>query len=363
MAERTQVKSRRARKPQPASAERVKRAEFRVKDQLYSQMGDPTLTASERAAIGNAIEELGGDSAASSRVSARTPGPPPRKLEFEQAQRSPTHRPSVTRGGNIRVEGAATAFTQSLLESGVKGALARRAPAAGAAADFTRSLFAGGIKGALARAPTTVAAGTGEGDRDSFSGDPAFGTPEDEDKAKVLTALSAREASLAKLVTAAPTGTLDNIAGHVAKSTAAAQAGMDTIAGASGKLNGASPDERIQLLQELQRSPELQDLVKAGLMNWDDMLIKNPPAGSDKHVSNPDGDDPAYVIDSEKLADLRRKLAAYGTKQAAGLQNVQEAVARRRTTAGSVPSAQNAIFPGVKVWTPVAWAPAPRPGA
>lgn len=360
MAERTQIKSRRARKPQPTSAERVKRAEFRVKDQLYSQMGDPTLTASERAAIGNAIEELGGDSAASSRVSARTPGPPPRKLEFEQAQRSPTHRPSVTRGGNIRVEGAATAFTQSLLESGVKGALARRAPADGVAANFTRSLLAGSIKGALAREPALVAAGTGEGDRDSFSGDPAFNV--DEEKAQVLAALSAREASLAKLVTAAPTGTLDDIAGHVAKSTAAAQAGMDTIAGASGKLNGASPDERIQLLQELQRSPELQDLVKAGLMNWDDMLVKNPPAGSDKHVSNPDGDDPAYVIDSEKLADLRRKLAAYGTKQAAGLQNVQEAVARRRTTAGSVPSAQNAIFPGVKVWTPVAWAPAPKPG-
>ena len=331
MAERTQVKSRSARKPQPTSAE-VKRAEFRVKDELYSRMGDPTLTAPERAAIGNAIEELGGDSAASSRVSARTPGPPPRKLEFEQAQRSPTHRSSVTRGGNIRVE----------------------------AANFTRSLLAGSIKGALAREPALVAAGTGEGDRDSFSGDPAFNV--DEEKAQVLAALSAREASLAKLVTAAPTGTLDDIAGHVAKSTAAAQAGMDTIAGASGKLNGASPDERIQLLQELQRSPELQDLVKAGLMNWDDMLVKNPPAGSDKHVSNPDGDDPAYVIDSEKLADLRRKLAAYGTKQAADLQNVQEAVARRRTTAGSVPSAQNAIFPGVKVWTPVAWAPAPKPG-
>ena len=222
-------------------------------------------------------------------------------------------------------------------------------------------MLAGSIKGALAREPALVAAGTGEGDRDSFSGDPAFNG--DEEKAQLLAALSARKASLAKLVTAAPTGALDNIAGHVAKSTAAAQAGMDTIAGASGKLNGASPDERIQLLQELQRSPELQDLVKAGLMNWDDMLVKNPPAGSDKHVSNPDGDDPAYVIDSEKLADLRRKLAAYGTKQAASLQNVQEAVARRRTTAGSVPSAQNAIFPGVKVWTPVAWAPAPRPGA
>ena len=354
MAARTQIKSRRAQTQDadsraPTAAEQRKLvdefrasprsrirdpwdpAELRVKDQLYARMGDPLLTSPERAAIGNAIEELGGDSIASSRVNPRTPGTP-RRIEFG----SSAHQTSTTRSGNIRVEGAA--------------------------ANFTRSLLAGGIKGALARAPTTAAAGTGEGDGDTFSGDPAFDTPKAEDKAKLLAALSAREASLAKLVTAAPTGALDNIAGHVAKSTAAAQAGMDTIASASGKLNGASPDERIQLLQELQRSPELQDLVKAGLMNWDDMLIKNPPAGSDKHVSNPDGDDPAYVIDSEKLADLRRKLAAYGTKQAAGLQNVQEAVARRRTTAGSVPSAQNAIFPGVKVWTPVAWAPAPKPG-
>ena len=341
MAERTQIKSRHARKPQPTSAERRELegargapSKLRAKDQLYVRMADPSLTSPERAATRAAIEELGGDSTASSKVSARTPGTP-RRIEFGSSPSA--HQTSTTRSGNIRVEGAA--------------------------ANFTRSLLAGGIKGALARAPTTAAAGTGEGDRDSFSGDPAFGTPEDEEKAKVLAALSAREASLAKLVTAAPTGALKDITRDVAKSAAAAQAGMDTIASASGKLKGASPDERIQLLQELQRNPELQDLVKAGLMEWNDLLVKNPPAGSDNHVSNPDGDDPEYVIDSKKLADLRRKLAAYGTKQAAGLQNVQEAVARRRTTAGSVPSAQNAIFPGVKVWTPVAWAPAPRPGA
>jgi len=251
-------------------------------------------------------------------------------------------------------------------------------------------LLAGGIKGALARKPTTAtsvprsvlddivdsatdkvlapraptaAAGTGEGDGNTFTGDSAFDTSEDEDKAKLIAALSAREASLAKLVTAAPASALKDIAGDVSKRTAATQTGMDALASASSKLNGASPDERIQLLQELQRSPELQDLVKAGLMNWDDMLVKNPPADSDNHVSNPAGDDPAYVIDSKKLADLRRKLAAYGAKQTATLQNVQQAVARRRTTPGSVPSAQDAIFPGVKVWTPVAWAPAPRPGA
>ena len=56
-----------------------------------------------------------------------------------------------------------------------------------------------------------------------------------------------------------------------------------------------------------------------------------------------------HVVDSKKLADLRRKLATYGAKHAANLQNVQQAVARRRTTPGTVPSAQDAIFPGVKV--------------
>jgi hypothetical protein len=337
MAARTEIKPRRARKQDadsraPTAAEQRKLvdefrasprsrirdpwdpAQLRVKDQLYVQMADPSLTSAERAAAGDAIEELGGDSTITSRVNPRTPGTP-RRIEFGSSPSA--HQTSATRSGNIRV--------------------APRAP--------------------------TAAAGTGEGDGDSFSGDPAFGTSEDEDKAKLIAALSAREASLAKLVTAAPASALKDIAGDVSKSTAATQTGMDALASASSKLNGASPDERIQLLQELQRSPELQDLVKAGLMNWDDMLVKNPPAGSDNHVSNPAGDDPAYVIDSKKLADLRRKLAAYGAKQTATLQNVQQAVARRRTTPGSVPSAQDAIFPGVKVWTPVAWAPAPRPGA
>ena len=54
---------------------------------------------------------------------------------------------------------------------------------------------------------------------------------------------------------------------------------------------------RINLLQELQRNPQLQDLVKAGLMRWDDIMIKNPPATDSNHVSNPDGDDPEYAID------------------------------------------------------------------
>ena len=56
-------------------------AQLRVKDQLYVQMADPSLTSAERAAIGDAIEELGGDSTIKSRVNPRTPGTP-RRIEF-----------------------------------------------------------------------------------------------------------------------------------------------------------------------------------------------------------------------------------------------------------------------------------------
>eukprot|EP01043_Picozoa_sp_COSAG02_P033622 COSAG02_NODE_2303_length_9183_cov_6.229369_7_plen_252_part_00 len=156
---------------------------------------------------------------------------------------------------------------------------------------------------------------------------------------------------------------LQDIAQAISNQATSATDGMDALAKASSKLDGASSEVRIDLLQELQRNPQLQDLVKAGLMRWDDIMIKNPPATDSNHVSNPDGDDPEYVIDRKKLVDLQRKLSDYQVKQTSGLSNVQQAIARRRTTPGVVPSAGNAIYPGLKVWTPVAWAPALKPGA
>jgi flagellar biosynthesis/type III secretory pathway protein FliH len=156
---------------------------------------------------------------------------------------------------------------------------------------------------------------------------------------------------------------LQDIAQTISKQVTSANNGMDALAKASSKLDGASPEVRIDLLQELQRNSQLQELVRAGLMRWDDLMIKNPPATDSNHVSNPDGDDPEYVIDRKKLVGLQRKLSDYQTKQTASLSNVQQAVARRRTTPSVVPSANNAIYPGLKIWTPVAWAPALKPGA
>ena len=177
--------------------------------------------------------------------------------------------------------------------------------------------------------------------------------------------LSRREEDLkrrAESVSSVSTDDVKEIQSELAKGFTDATNSMDALARTTSKLDGASSEVRIQLLEELQRNSQLQALVKAGLMRWDDLMIKNPPATDSNHVSNPDGDNPEYVIDRTKLVDLQRKLSDYASKQSATLGNLQQTIARRRTTPGVVPSASNAIYPNMKVWTPVAWAPALKPG-
>ena len=177
--------------------------------------------------------------------------------------------------------------------------------------------------------------------------------------------LSRREEDLkrrAESVSSVSTDDVKEIQSELSKGFTDATNSMDALARTTSKLDGASSEVRIQLLEELQRNSQLQELVKAGLMRWDDLMIKNPPATDSNHVSNPDGDNPEYVIDRTKLVDLQRKLSDYASKQSATLGNLQQTIARRRTTPGVVPSASNAIYPNMKVWTPVAWAPALKPG-
>ena len=166
----------------------------------------------------------------------------------------------------------------------------------------------------------------------------------------------------AESVSSVSTDDVKEIQSELAKGFTDATNSMDALARTTSKLDGASSEVRIQLLEELQRNSQLQELVKAGLMRWDDLMIKNPPATDSNNVSNPDGDNPEYVIDRTKLVDLQRKLSDYASKQSATLGNLQQTIARRRTTPGVVPSASNAIYPNMKVWTPVAWAPALKPG-
>jgi hypothetical protein len=136
--------------------------------------------------------------------------------------------------------------------------------------------------------------------------------------------------------------------------------GMQALASARTGLKGASPDERVQLLETLQNDPQLQELVKAGLMSWDDVMRPNPAEGSEGHVPGVGAGKP--VIDSKKLAALQSKLSTAAQRQANDLRRVQQVVERRRTTAGAVPAAAGAFYPGLKVWTPPAFAPPVPPG-
>ena len=102
------------------------------------------------------------------------------------------------------------------------------------------------------------------------------------------------------------------------------------------------------------------ELVKAGLMNWSDLMRPNPAKGSEGHVDGVEPGDP--VIDPTKLAALQSKLSTAAQRQANDLARVQQVVERRRTTPGAVPASAGALYPGLKVWMPPAFAP-PEPSS
>ena len=110
-------------------------------------------------------------------------------------------------------------------------------------------------------------------------------------------------------------------------------AGVSVIQRAKDELAGASPLERIRLLEVLQSSPGIQELVKAGLFDWREIMKPNP-SGPD-HVSNPDGADPEMVVDGSSLDKLQSALLEYAQRQ----QNAQTAnlqhYAQDRATPGS----------------------------
>ena len=63
-----------------------------------------------------------------------------------------------------------------------------------------------------------------------------------------------------------------------------------------------------------------------------------------------------------QLAALQSKLSTAAQKQANDLTRVQQVVERRRTTPGAVPPSAGALYPGLKVWMPPAFAPPVPPG-
>jgi hypothetical protein len=110
-------------------------------------------------------------------------------------------------------------------------------------------------------------------------------------------------------------------------------AASQTVNGTVEGLIGASPLEKIKLLEAMQMDPNLQALVKAGLFNWKDVVKKN-----DGSVSNPDGTVPPEILDEAKLKDLQLQLRTVGLQQqnAQAMQVLQ--YQRQRTTPGGKPS-------------------------
>ena len=123
--------------------------------------------------------------------------------------------------------------------------------------------------------------------------------------------------------------------------------GVSVIQRAKDELEGASPMERIRLLEVLQASPGIQELVKAGLFKWQDIMKPNPTGP--EHVSNPDGADPAMVIDAASLDKLQTALLQYAQQQQTTKTIDIQRYAQQTSTAGIKPG--TGFYPGRSVYT------------
>ena len=123
--------------------------------------------------------------------------------------------------------------------------------------------------------------------------------------------------------------------------------GVSVIQRAKDELEGASPMERIRLLEVLQASPGIQELVKAGLFKWQDIMKPNPTGP--EHVSNPDGADPAMVIDAASLDKLQTALLQYAQQQQTTKTIDIQRYAQQTSTAGI--KTGTGFYPGRSVYT------------
>ena len=132
-------------------------------------------------------------------------------------------------------------------------------------------------------------------------------------------------------------------------------AGMNAVAAAARAAQGASPETLVSLLEELQRNPQLKQLVASGLLSWNDLL-------SDKHETLPDGTK-VRVVDSKKLLTLQQRLSTLAQKEAGKLQNIQQVAVQNRTVPGFKQATPGAIYPGASVFMYPRELPPGRPGA
>jgi hypothetical protein len=190
---------------------------------------------------------------------------------------------------------------------------------------------------------------------DSSRGAPGPSAPPASALADIPVASAPPASALADIpVASAPTA--DQVAGIPMPPLAVVTAGLSTVAASQGELEGASPMDKVKLLEVFQMDPNLQALVRAGLFKWDDVLKAN-----DGSVVLPDGSRPTKIIDQNKLSTLRNTLQTVSTRmESVALEQVQIRE-QRRATPGPKTSRADGFFPGVNVYMPPRYLPGRLP--
>ena len=142
---------------------------------------------------------------------------------------------------------------------------------------------------------------------------------------------------------------------HDAVQNQQTSAAQHTVQKAANELQGASPLEKIKLLETLQMDPNLQEMAKAGLFKWDDIMKDN-----DGSVVGPDGTRPTKIVDENKLKSLQSMLLKLG-KQQQDTEALNVATFQKQRVTPGAKAAPNGFYPNVKVWMPPQYLPGQLP--
>lgn len=134
------------------------------------------------------------------------------------------------------------------------------------------------------------------------------------------------------------------------------RAGIASLDKDRNSLLGASSLDRIRILEAMQMDANLQELVLAGLMDWNDIMSKNTGK-----VVAPDGTVPDMVVDEKKLEALQSRLLAIGAQQQQTERVQLRRRAKQRATPGPKPG-DVGFFGKKDVYMPPRYLPGELPG-
>lgn len=116
------------------------------------------------------------------------------------------------------------------------------------------------------------------------------------------------------------------------------------LASAIAQERALSPYQKTQLMTQLLQSPVLTQMVKLGLLRWQDLTKPN-----DGTYKDPDGSAPDLMLDMAAIAKIKADLDAMVAQQNA--QSIRDVIVRRRQRTVPGPKAsRGGPFPGKKVY-------------